>query len=63
MMNKQRFLVQFVAGLALALIAAFSMWHGSILGENTTGIAIVIGIIGISLIATSHIHTTLKKPA
>jgi len=29
------------------------MWDGSILGERTTGIAIVIGIVGLSLIATS----------
>ena len=29
------------------------MWNGSILGKNTTGIATVIGIVGIGLIATS----------
>jgi len=33
------------------------MWNGHILGENTTGIATVTGIIGIGLIATSR-----KKP-
>ena len=29
------------------------MWDGNILGERTTGIATIIGIIAISLIATS----------
>jgi hypothetical protein len=45
--------ILFVLGIILALIAAFLMFEGSILGENTTGIAIVIGIVGIGLIATS----------
>ena len=45
--------LQFSAGLVVALIGAFLMWNGSILGENTTGIASVIGIMGICLIATS----------
>lgn len=53
-MNKA--LVQFVLGLIVALIGAAIMFEGSILGENTTGIAIVIGIIGIGLIATSSIR-------
>jgi len=46
--------IQFVAGIILALTGAFLMWNGSILGENTTGIAIIIGIVGIGLIATSN---------
>ena len=50
-MNKP--LVQFVIGIIVALIGAVIMFEGSILGENTTDIAIVIGIIGIGLIATS----------
>ncbi len=45
--------VLFALGLLLALTGAFLMWDGSILGERTTGIAIVIGIVGLSLIATS----------
>jgi len=48
---KQKMLFAF--GLLLALTGAFLMWHGSILGENTIGIAIVTGIVGIGLIATS----------
>lgn len=45
--------VLFALGLLLALTGAFLMWDGRILGERTTGIAIVIGIVGLSLIATS----------
>jgi hypothetical protein len=41
----------FILGLIIALVAAAIMFHGSILGENTSGIAIVMGIIGICLIA------------
>ena len=57
-MNKQ--LIQFVLGIIVALIGAGIMFHGSIFGENNSGIAIVIGIIGIGLIATSNIWN-LKK--
>ena len=45
----------FILGILLALTGAFLMWNGHILGENTTGIATVIGIVGIGLIATSGI--------
>ena len=50
-MNKAK--IQFILGIIVALIGAVIMFEGSILGENNTGIAIVIGIIGIGLIATS----------
>ena len=59
-MNKKTFLPLFIIGLVLALTAAFFMFDGDILGENTTGIATVIGIIGIGLIATSN-FTLLKR--
>jgi len=36
------------------------MFHGSIFGENNSGIATIIGIIGIGIIATSNIWN-LKK--
>lgn len=39
-------------GVSVCLLGAFLMWDGSILGENTTGIATVIGIIGIGIIGT-----------
>ncbi|MBL7053506.1 MAG: hypothetical protein ISS02_02530 [Candidatus Portnoybacteria bacterium] len=44
----------FILGLTLALIGAGVMFHGNILGENNSGIATIIGIIGIGLIATSN---------
>jgi len=46
-------LIQFIIGIVLALTGAGIMFHGSILGENNSSIAIIIGIIGIGLIATS----------
>jgi drug/metabolite transporter (DMT)-like permease len=58
--NKKSFFPLFITGLVLALTAAFFMLDGDILGENTTGIATVIGIVGIGLIATSN-FTLLKR--
>ena len=58
--NKKSFLPLFIIGLVLSLTAAFFMFDGDILGENTTGIATVIGIVGIGLIATSN-FTLLKR--
>jgi hypothetical protein len=43
----------FVLGFLSAVAGATLMWNGRILGENTTGIATVIGIIGIGLIAAA----------
>jgi len=54
-MNRRAFAAQFAIGLILALLGAFFMWHGSILGENTTSIARILGIVGICLIATSAV--------
>jgi len=51
-MNKALFIV----GILLALTAAFLMWNGNILGESTTGIAIIVLIVGLGLIATSGKH-------
>jgi hypothetical protein len=46
--------VMLVLGVAVCLIGALVMVAGeSILGENHTGIATVIGIVGIGLIAGS----------
>ena len=53
--NKKAFFIPFLIGLALSLTGAFFMFDGDILGENTTGIATVIGIVGIGLIATSNV--------
>jgi len=61
-MNRRAFSVQFAAGLTLALVGAFFMWHGSILGEDTTSIARIMGIVGICLIATSPATGRAIKP-
>ena len=48
--------VSFVLGISLCLIGALVMVTGeSTLGENHTGIATVIGIVGIGLIGTSGV--------
>jgi uncharacterized membrane protein YfcA len=54
--QKKAFFVQFIIGIAIALMAAIFEFDGDILGENTAGISTVIGIIGICLIATSNVH-------
>jgi hypothetical protein len=46
-------------GVSLCLIGAFLMVHGSILGENTTGIATVTGITGLGIIA--HANKRIKR--
>jgi L-asparagine transporter-like permease len=56
--NKQKkaFFSQWIVGIVIALIAAIFMFDGDILGENTTGISTILGIVGISLIATSNVQ-------
>jgi len=54
--QKKAFFGQWIVGIVLALVAAIFMFDGDILGENTTGISTVIGIIGICLIATSNVQ-------
>jgi len=54
--RKKAFFAQWIIGIVLALIAAIFMFDGDILGENTTGISTVIGIVGICLIATSNVN-------
>jgi len=44
----------FIVGICLALIGAGIMFHGNVFGERNSGIATVIGIIGIGLIASSN---------
>ena len=46
----------FILGISISFLGAFLRWQGSILGGNTTGIATVIGIIGIGFISTSGIY-------
>ena len=47
-------LILFIAGICIALIGAGIMFHGNVFGERNSGIATIIGIIGIGLIATSN---------
>lgn len=54
-------LVQFIIGIVIALAGGFFMFEGSFLGENNTTIAIVIGIVGILLIATSKYRLMGRK--
>ena len=58
--NKKFFVIQFIGGIIVALIGAFIMFNGNIFGENNSGIATIIGIIGIGIIASSHIWSTKK---
>jgi len=41
-------------GVLLCLVGGFLMFQGSILGERTTGIARVVGILGIGIIASTR---------
>ncbi len=59
--QKKAFFAHWIIGIVLALIAAAFMFDGDILGENTTGISTILGIIGICLIATSNIHLLSLK--
>jgi L-asparagine transporter-like permease len=54
--RKKAFFAQWIIGVVVALVAAIFMFDGDILGENTTGISTVIGIVGICLIATSNVN-------
>ena len=54
--RKKAFFAQWIIGLVIALTAAIFMFDGDILGENTTGISTVMGIVGICLIATSNVN-------
>jgi drug/metabolite transporter (DMT)-like permease len=59
--QKKAFFAQWIVGIVLALTAAIFMIDGDILGENTTDIATVLGIIGICLIATSNVNLLSLK--
>ena len=59
--KKKKFFAQWIIGIVLGIIAAIFMFDGDILGENTTGISTIIGIVGICLIATSNINLLSLK--
>jgi hypothetical protein len=50
-----------ISGIALCLTGAALMIHGSVFGDNTTGIATITGIIGIGLISTSNLASGPKS--
>jgi Na+/H+ antiporter NhaD/arsenite permease-like protein len=54
--RKKAFFAQWIIGLVIVVIAAAFMFDGDILGENTTGISTVMGIVGICLIATANVN-------
>ncbi|MBU0497903.1 MAG: hypothetical protein KKC68_03280 [Candidatus Thermoplasmatota archaeon] len=60
-MQQKWYVLQFIIGLSLAVLAVAGMFHGTLFGENTTGSAIVLGISGILLIATSLIGILKKQ--
>jgi len=47
-------MILFIVGISIALIGAAIMFHGNVFGERNSSIAIVIGIVGIGLIASSN---------
>ena len=47
-------IILFIVGICIALIGAGIMFHGNIFGERNSGIATVIGIVGIGMMATSN---------
>lgn len=52
-LNKKAFFIQWITGIVMSLLGAFFMFDGDILGETTTDIARIVGIIGIGLIASA----------
>jgi len=46
-------MIIFISGICLVMIGAGIMFHGNVLPERNSGIAMIIGIFGIGLIGTS----------
>ena len=54
-MNKQKISwILFILGILIALTGAYIMFRGNVFSENNSGIATVIGIVGIGIIASSN---------
>ena len=47
-------IILFIVGICIAITGAGIMFHGNVFGENNSGIATVIGIVGIGLLASSN---------
>jgi hypothetical protein len=53
--------ILFVLGILICLASGGLMFDGAILGETTTNVAIVVGIIGMGLIATSTERRAMRN--
>lgn len=53
--------LQIGLGVLVSLIGGFLMYDGSILGEGTTGIARMVGIIGLVIITSSETPALAMK--
>ncbi|MBR9705365.1 hypothetical protein GOV12_08175 [Candidatus Pacearchaeota archaeon] len=60
MMNKTSLMV-FIIGLLISLVGAYFMYNGKILGDNTVGIARILGIVGILLIVLANVFNVIKR--
>jgi len=58
-MNKRYLLLGI--GISICLLAAGIMFEGTVFGDRTSGIATVLGIVGIGVIATSNTIDRKKK--
>ena len=60
-MKRKPFLVQLSAGIIISLLGGFFMFDGDILGENTIGIARIMGIVGLVLIIVTNITLQILR--
>ncbi len=54
-MKRKPFWILLSAGIIISLLGGFFMFDGDILGENTTGIARIMGFAGLGLIIASSV--------
>ena len=60
--HKPAFFIQFTVGLLCCLCGAIFMFNGELFGKNTSGVAQIIGIVGICLIASATpVGMAIKK--
>jgi len=48
--------IQFVLGITLAIVAGWILWTRIVFGKNTLWVAILVGAMGLALIATSKLQ-------
>ncbi len=59
--KRKPFLVQLSAGIIISLLGGFFMFDGDILGENTIGIARIMGYVGLGLIIASNVTLQILR--